>query len=304
MKLGWNGLLDVVHDDLLMGILEYLAASNVLHLLAASASTGARLAEGAKAEDTALKCSTVVQRLVEKRLGQNTAFAAANAIDGQTDDNLENASNEKGYVFALRALASADPMAKALRMALQLADLRCSAMIRNFLESIFLAEVQRNMCDPKNCCSWSARRSNEGGAKLNNIVAAADAALTAILTSDQFGQFILFESAKVLREEDMALEGIYEACNPLVLYAKAARQRSGSEFLRNRIQSKGSNCSSTISEAIGGFDSAAKVLDETIQGFVDEGFNLSCGLLQRGVPYSHWWIFLGGSDAGKYGMCG
>jgi len=93
----------------------------------------------------------------------------------------------------------------------------------------------------------------------------------------------------LLYEQDLSMQAL-RSC-----WAAVARRRSAAALLRELLPA----------DDAAGLDSATKRLDETIRGLIEEGFELPCRFARHGMPYKHWWLFLGeGGGVGKYGMCG
>lgn len=306
MRRRCGSLPDALDDDTVLLVLDRLCASEVLRLVAASASLAERLV-GAGA----------IERLAVAQLGPAAAAAAASAAEFscsrcRSDDEEGAGAHRSGPLAALRALASATPAAEALRHAASLvvadggpsrggavaegsteSDGAHAAALgygeaapeaRAFLDNLFCSEVRRK------------RRHGPGVA----VLAAADAALTSLLVTGEGGSRLVTALTQVVREAERDLDIMVDEGHAEVFYQAyevVARRRSAVEFLRRRLGDM-STLSGAIAVATQALDSAVGELDETIVGYTKEGYDLACPRLASRVasglvPYAHWWVFLG-----------
>lgn len=310
--------------------------------VAVQAVAGTPLAEGPP---------SVVQRLATDALGHaaaSAAFAAAaraDAVKAAGRDPAPRVHFCNGPVLAaLRAPAGPSPTAGAVRLALDLAGVSflTSAVVQqpwpgserrapaeiaaDFLDALFRREVRRaGILAPEQhgdeayaCLTLGAQRGDPLPATSTASESAADAVLDTVLASDEGGQAIAQAAAEAVSALERELDRLVDSGDGIRpgAYEALAKQRSAAEFLRERF----SACmpmSKPCAAARQRLDDAAAMLDETIRGYVQEGFSLTCPRLGRvvrsscfapatqnrwQVPYSHWWVFLGGA-CGEYGVC-
>jgi len=301
----WNSFADSAADDVLLRSLGFLHGTQVVALAAASASSTARLTADGEFQGGA------AQRLAVAKLGPVASAAAITAT---------------GPLTALRALVSVAPAAEALRLALALAGpvSRCSEPFKPynaagsgptiafgdagqfpaadaavgglFLDAVFCSEVQRRLL-PKSHSACSANRT----------AAAANAALTALLSASEAGSCrIIAAVAAAVRTAEHDLDTLVDG--GLVQgfhrrYEEVARRRSGVEFLRSQLVAAHHMMreaeDAEVTVAKDELDAATAALDETIRSYIREGYDLGCPTLAGGVaccsavPYEHWWVFLG-----------
>lgn len=274
----WIAFGDVVDEGVLLSVFEYLSPHGFLQFLETASSVVARL-DGPP-------CFNVIRSIAVARLGEPVARAAAEKARCFTDmEDIENTYRERrggGFVSAMRALASRTPLAEAFRLALKAVHWESRVLqfdAGSFLDALYRAEVwQRCPLKPDNC-------------NIEAAAAAADAGISAvILRGDAGSRRLLLSSVKAMHKAEEELGGLYELRhNSKVrsVYEDVARRRSAVEFLRDRLPETAN---------LADLDAATEELDKTIRGCVEEGFELACRFPRHGVPYAHWWLFLGVSS--------
>jgi hypothetical protein len=258
----WTAFIEVVDDEVLLFALGYLhAAQHVLNLVAASASTAARLTS--KVEGY----YSVAHRFASARLGAPAAAAAALAAAAAAPEATTAYSHYAGDPLAgLRLIASATPAGEAVRLALALARgpqnvKEGSAGLTivdgcHFLEKLFHMETGNSK---RGYCSAST-------------VAAANAALSVLLLDGSFGSNIMLASARAVREWEQELDMLVDSGHVKGFHKGyelvVAERRSAAEFLRDRLTKVSVSPCSAKRE----FDLALGDLDDTITGYREEGF--------------------------------
>jgi len=300
----WNSFADSAADDVLLRSLGYLHGAQVVALAAASASSAARLTAEGEFQGGA------AQRLAIAKLGPVASAAAITAT---------------GPLTTLRVLVRVAPAAEALRLALVLArpvtlsterfkrpstgatmptvaaggsgqrPAPDAAVGGFFVDALFCSEVQQRLL-----------HMSHSACSVSRIAAAANAALTALLSASEAGscRIIAAVAAAVrIAEHDLdalvdggVVKGFHRG------YEVVARRRSGAEFLRSQLVAANIMREGEDGEARlvkDELDAAAAALDETIRSYIREGYDLGCPTLAGGVaccsavPYEHWWVFLG-----------
>lgn len=274
---------DGVDEGVLLSILEYLSPFQVLTLLASASTVADRLDEA-----NVIPCQSIIGCLAMKHVGALHAEAMACALrriaaqdsDDPQFDSVRPKRVTAGYACVLRVLASRAPMAAAFQLALRITSRQSETLstldadIILFLDTLFQAER-----------SWSFRKEVEDK---GYSVAAASAGLSSVVhRGDKGSTHLLHLAAKAVSKAEADLDHLYERLPPFSEYERAARSRSGAEFLRDRLP-KGTELSREL-------DGALQELDRTVRGYVEEGFELECRFPRHGAPYAHWWLFLDGT---------
>lgn len=272
----WIRFANSVDEAVLLSTFQYLSPSQVLIFAQTAASELVRLDEQPKREG-----GSIAHNLAIVHAGDAVARAVAEAMQQVQTSSVGT------YLNVLRLLACEQPVTVPARQAMEIAaSSKTAEEIDRFLSAVFEAEV------------WTHCR--KGDSKLRGCATAklaADTAVSALLNRGDAQSRQLIESVtSSVRRADRELELLYDSFD-VRLYGDVARRRSAIAFLRQLLPE--------VTPCAADLDVATEMLDETIKGLVDEGFELSCRFPRHGMPFRHWWLFLGGAGgAGKYGMCG
>jgi len=305
--LSWDTFSEKADDSVLLLVFAYLNADCVLNLALASLSAAQRLA-GAGAgvgeamvaqhrmvEQAGATSQSVAQHFATGLLGREAAAAAAAAAARARHAAGCAAS---GSLEVLRMLVSRTPAAWALNLAVAIAQAgqdplswgTPAADAGLFLDMLFSFEMKRLR---------SARNNKKKVAPAP--AQAAEAALATLMSTGNGGCNLLRMAAAAVRKMETDLDELVSDGRIGIpgSYEAVARRRSAAEFLRRCIDAAvdappGGAAAGARKE----LDSAVRDLDETIAGYVKEGYELSCprvtgGFARSAVPYTHWWVHLG-----------
>lgn len=307
----WCSFADQACSDVLLVILEYVPCVTVLKLACTSAPMMACLAQTSDACERSVAVRRVAAQfglgVGQSPTSSGCSHAAEQAVKIGTSSrifqDLVNSMTSSGSLNMLRMMASSIAISKALRsavdlvMALQLhdvTDVGIATLTNSFLVELFRAETQifQNTCP----------------AGKSSFAMACDAALTSVLNSAECRQPLLQSLADQMRCSDDHITQLVEDGRISLpgQYESIACLRSSVEFICQRLEK--SDHPGSPSRSSRELDSAIQALDETIDGYMIEGYDLSCprfsghALTRRlGVPYTHWWIHAGGR-AGPQGL--
>jgi hypothetical protein len=269
-------------DGVFCLVLEYLCASPLVKLVGTSASVAVRLDEGPS--------PSILKR---RAIALGTAHFP---LESQATTKQRYEASEA--LVALRTLASSRPLGKAVRLAIELArevseacggrlaqEATVASKVRPFLNTLFDADLYRFRCAQSGC-------------RVAAVDAAAETALASLLGTGECAPALLVASAAAIKEAEHFLDGLIDGAVQETSaswpsgYEAVARLRSAVEFLKSRLTTP-----RDLSGAAVELDKATVDLDETIRGYLIEGYNLSCPRLHGGVtsdriavPYSHWWL--------------
>jgi len=119
-----------------------------------------------------------------------------------------------------------------------------------------------------------------------------------LLGAGECAPALLVVSAAAIKDAEKVLDSLIDGARQggagswTSGYEAVARLRSAVEFLRGRLATRQDLIGAAVE-----LDKATAALDETIRGYLIEGYNLTCPRLHGGVasdriavPYSHWWL--------------
>jgi hypothetical protein len=301
---GWEAFRSFACDEVLCLVLEYLHLGEVLDLVSVNSSAIRDVTCPVKAYRWNARAfeQSLLHRLVVHRLGGDAlAEVAVDAALKAVRSHTSGSALGNGLLYLVRMLDKLMHWAEALDEFTSFQRLKFSAGTavakdtQAFHEALFGAETRH----PPSVAS-----DRQGSV----LALAADAALTAMLLHDKdAASAMLRASAQALRDsEDNLDQQIQEGRISFPgWFERVARQRSAVEFLRRKLDGAGFVAAETVSvgfsDARRELDEALDALDDTIDGYMREGYDLSCPRLVGGVcgayckvPYSHWWVFFGG----------
>ncbi|CAE7320224.1 PETH, partial [Symbiodinium pilosum] len=195
----------------------------------------------------------------------------------------QRASGELPVLTALAGGGAAGAMLRQLLVLLQHPDTDVEEAIK-FLESAFCAEA-----------SWGSDRP---------WATAAEAAILVLLRKNCSAVAAnIAAGLKVVEEEfDRAVAAESKALQRA--YCEVARLRSAVAFLLSRF----TGFAVEETGSADGLQQAILSLDQSIKGYVEEGFDLGCPNFDRpkqswSVPYSHWWVYRVHRVSNDFGLC-
>jgi len=273
-------------DDMLLSVLVHLEPPDLLSLATSSIACCTRLGD---ADGRGVRLS-LVQRFCDCVMWRRREhLAALEAVRGAA---ITSRSHGLSTLRALAWLLSERRAANLVSVAAELCSTSDSsssgALVGTFLDELFGWEVQR---------LW---RAGSPGSALED--ACVDSGLLAVLSTGGAAAIAAAAGAGAMSAAERALDELIEL-QPERLpepggFANSAARRSAAEFLRPRLQ----KVLPAEDQTLATFVESIHSLDSTIRSWSDEGYELSCPpATRRGIPYSHWWAFLGGHSS--YGMC-
>jgi len=273
-------------DDLLLSVLVHLGPPDLLSLATSSIACCRRLED---ADGTGVRLS-LVQRFCDCVMWRRQEHLAA--LEAVRKAAIKSHSHKLSTLRALAWLTSERRAANLVSVAAELCSASdrssCCALVGRFLDELFGWEVQR------------LQRVASPSSALED--ACVDSGLLAVLSIGGAAAVAAAAGTCAMSATERALDELIEL-QPERLpepggFVSSAARRSAAEFLRLRLQ----RVLPAEDQTFAAFVESIHSLDSTIRSWSDEGYELSCPpATRRGIPYSHWWAFLGGHSS--YGMC-